>query len=521
MEMTIVPVKRAQVMAGPPIQRVGGHKFGLQVTGDLDDAEVTDGLQLLKAAQTAYKLATRTTKAAARVTQQTEARAAADGAADVRRDAQIEAQTKYTTALKAAEMTPQGLVAAAGDDFAYVPATQTITYKTKLVANVRTGGAAYHLTTPAISAAHSAIYKRHTLDGDSAQEYVDDGTGHHLRRMAYRGVTQTEQQQLKNGDDLVPLNATTRAAAELGYGSDGSPRAPEKGTDLATLNHVAGTTLPAVPLNDEVQAFLQVRKGVGKYFSATSTSKPITSNHDAAFTDDGLVKFDLARVAQPDLLHHYKSPALNAASIHGTLGGGGVAPHALRSSVDRGNESVVRNRELVLKQIPHDAVVSVDGGTHAEFTAAYEARYRYMFKTGYTQAITHSGLPFEEGFEYVYPDFAVPAAPGFGAGDGSEAANAPGLAAGGDAAALAIAAGRDFVAAFEARYSEGWEFSYQDGFYAELEATDLEPGEWPEPPTAPAGPPLTRIPASAARAAALTARETLGQVAGTAAWAAH
>lgn len=500
---------------GPPIQRVGGAKFGLEVVGDRGDPQVAEGIARLRAAQAALKAAMRRAKDDALRTQQQAAAAAAllPDEAD-QRAAQIEAQTAFTRALADAEMTPEQLVAQAGAGFAL--AAGVITFHDIPIARVHRGGAAYVQSAAAAGPGFSAVYKRHSLGGQSARDYVSDGAGNFLRRTAYRGITPPERGQLARGEALTPLNAHRRGTPELGYNfdHDGRPvaRDADKGTDLGFLGGLVGRNVAASPNNAEVRAYLQTRKGVGKYFSATSTPRAITSNHDAGFTERGQITFDLARVPQAELVHHYKGRRFDAARINAATGGHGAAPARLVDDVARGNETVLRNRELVLGSIPAEAVTALDGATRAEFVGAFPGAFTRAAAQTYRAVLRSAGLPFVDAILDGDPNLAPPATPpGVGALQGQMAGERAGAGAGKAAAVAVIDEAIAFVDAYERAYSEG----YIDGYYtAAGEAADQDAPA----PDAPRGPPPTEIPVDAGRQTAIEEAQAAGDAAGYAAY---
>lgn len=392
--------------SSPPglvIQCVGGPKFGMQVTGDAANGQVQAGLTLLREKQAAYKLAVRTAK-----------QLAIDefNAGD---RADVPLQTTYTTALAAAEMTPEGLLARLDGGLTNVG--DVISYNGVEIARIRRGAHAYLQHQAAdVATGTAAIYKRHTLNGPSAKEYVDVG-GRKLRRYAYRGITPPERLAYKSGNALRPVNHGLDAG-HTGYNFDQATGAaqerehdllaqPPKMTDLEWLNSKAGTDLAEVPADPALRAFLQTRKGAGKLLSATSTPRAITSNHGAAFTGFGNIKIDLARVPSANILHHYKQPAFDAAALNTAVGGHGAVPGALTWETARANETVRRNRELVISEIPAAAVAELtDSPERVAYEAEYRRQYDPQFAHGYNAAIADSDLnlaPVAAPAPAVYP----------------------------------------------------------------------------------------------------------------------
>jgi hypothetical protein len=370
---------------GLVLQCVGGPKFGLENTGNAADANVQAGIPLLLAAQVAYKAATKATKDAAIATFN------GGDTSDHGR------QGIYTAALQAAEMTPAGLVAQAGASFALTPAN-IITYLGTEIARVRLGDLAYVQHAAALGPGLSPVYKRHTLDGPSAKEYVRVN-GEHLRRTAHRGITPMERAEYIANQPLTAINAGNLTTGETGYSFHAAtgvatPRAHDGDhpNDLEWLNDKARTHLGAIPNNPALLAFLQTRKGVGKGLSATSTGKPITSNHGAAFTGFGNIDIDLARVPIANIMHHYKQAGFTADNVRASMGVGALGHgHAMNWETARANESVTRNREIVLSSIPRAAVTALHDTPER---AAYELRFRTLYDTqftiGYNAAMANS-----------------------------------------------------------------------------------------------------------------------------------
>ncbi|PJJ61209.1 eCIS core domain-containing protein [Hymenobacter chitinivorans] len=382
--------------SGLPVQCVGGKKFGLQVTGATDNVTVAEGLVRLKQVQADYKREIKEAKQAAALT------FSGGDQADVTR------QTEYSTALAAAEMTPEGLI----DKLAggLTVDNDIISYQGQEVARIRRGAAAYHVSTPAAGGV-AAVYKRHTLNGPSANEFVDVG-GEKLRRYAWRGITPPERAAFRANTPLRPMNSGRETQGQIGYNFDdrtGRPiertRSGTSVTDLEWLNSHAGTALGAVPMDQRLLAFMQTRKGVGKLLSATSTPKPITSNHGASFAGYGRIKVDLARVPTINITHHYKQPAFTAGALSTTVGRPGNIHHRLDWETNRANETVLRNRELLLSEIPSAAVAELqDTPERQAYEQEFSRLYTSKFKELYRQVVQNSELDFGA---IVAPDPAV------------------------------------------------------------------------------------------------------------------
>ncbi|MCP3102663.1 hypothetical protein LZ198_27685 [Myxococcus sp. K15C18031901] len=368
-----------------PIQRVGGAKFGLRVE---DAARDSEGHQHLRQVHAAYKAEIQDLKVAA-------------AGAFAGHEGDRDAQTAYSDALRAAELTPQGLTERLADIEGFAVADDgAISFQGVPVANILEGDAAYSLVAPAANGLAN-VYKKHTLEGLSDTDYVRV-RGSMLRRKAWRGITPPERKALKEGRPLRPLNAGRRTEGRLGYNFDASTGAPEERvrnveagrvSDLEWLNRHANTELDAIPDDPRLLSFLQTRKGVGKLLSARSTPGDITSNHGVGFSGYGEVEFDLARVPAANILHHYKDAPFRAAEL-AALVGQDVVPHDLPWETDRANETVLRNRELVLSEIPHAAVTGLED---TDDRKAYEAQFTQDYLRYYEEAYQdvvgeHTGL---------------------------------------------------------------------------------------------------------------------------------
>jgi len=362
---------------GLPVQCVGGEKFGLQPLGNPQtDTDIAEGIAALKDVMTRYKGEIKTAKA-----QAIEEFERGDKSNHDR-------QQVYTRALQDAEMTPAGLFDRLDNEL--VHANGFILFRSKRIAQIHQGNLAYVQSTAARDANHSAIYKRHTLDGPSSKEYVSFGGGY-VRRFAYRGITPAERAQYKQGQALTPLNRGSETVGSTGFKFDkqtGAASARDhdpsnnQPTDLEWLNAHAKTALGAVPNNPRLLAFLQTRKGVNKAFSATSTPRSISSNHGATFTEYGNIEIDLASVPIANVTHHYKAAPFTRDDVAGTLGRRPGLGDTLTWETERANESVARNRELVLSSIPNAAVRTLYDTPERK---AYEERFAALYRIDFAQ----------------------------------------------------------------------------------------------------------------------------------------
>ncbi len=514
----IVPVRpapalRTSATVGPVAQRVGGQKFGLEAVDPGENADAAEGLEALKAARTAYKAAVKLVKDNAIATFQ------AGDQADIAR------QAAYTQALANAEMTPAGLIARLPGDFTH--AAGTISYKGHPVAHIREGAAAYAQSTAAISPAHSAIYKRHTLDGLSDKDYVRFG-GRYLRRTAHRGITPPERAAYKAGNALTPMNAGNETVGSTGYNFDASTGAAtareeaEDGptrNDLAWLNEKSRLALGAVPNDPTLLSFMQTRKGVGKIFSGTSTDKSITSNHGAEFTGYGKIDIDLAQVPEASVAHHYKMDGFTGAGISGALPGARRGGDALDWEADRANESVLRNREILLSSIPHAAVSALhDTPAREAYETEFCRLYRAEFKRRYVERLNQDHInagnaPEPPEYPYIEDHFTQMQARRDSTTINQRARTA---------ADTAADARRDYCEAYIAAYNRAWKEAYEDAawgapFAAVADPSSIDSVDVPEPPTINDA----TIPPGAGAAAANSPGDVAGQAAGAIAGAAH
>lgn len=483
---TLGPLQPEPVNGTPlhePIQCVGGRKFGLRVTGDNKDETVAEGLENLRKVRQAYK---------------TDVKKAKEAAAETFRESgkmdDLGTQQEYTRALEAAELTPEGLFSRLTGGL--TRDGDVISYKGVEIAELLRGAAAYQQT-QAAGQGTAAIFKRHTLEGLSAAEYVDV-RGAKVRRYAYRGITPPERKAYKEGKPLRPENRGRKTAGLMGYNYDpktGAPtervRDPMEGKvrDLEWLNEKSGTNLEAVPDDPRLLAFLQTRKGVGKLLSATSTGKEITSNKGKEFTGFGRIKIDLAKVPEADVLHHYKSALFSATMLNRLVGRRNRGPsERLQWETARANETVLRNRELVLSQIPHAAVAGLEDtparkAYEQEFRKLYVAKYKEAYADELSEAGLNEPAPDPASVPYVEDHYTQVQA---------RADFKPSVAV---SAARADAQSRvDFAESYRESYERGWKLGYEDAAwestYVAQHAEDvsaIDVPDAPKPANVPAG----------------------------------
>ncbi|MFY1825763.1 hypothetical protein ACN47A_07610 [Myxococcus fulvus] len=380
--------------ASAPIQRVGGPKFGLRRA---EGAEGSQGLLRLSAAHAAYKEQVRNQKKAARD-------------AFTGHEGDHEAQKVYSQALAAAELSPEGLMRALGAGFA-LGADGLISHGETAVASLLTGDDAYAEVEEEGLA--QPVYKKRTLEGLSGKDYVRVH-GAYLRRMAYRGITPPERKAYQEGEALRPLNDghEARVQGQMGYTFETSgetkerSREPHPGdedkerqTDLEWAQSHFNDKLKSIEDDPTLLSFLQTRKGVGKLLSARSTKKPITSNAGKEFAGFGEVEIDLARVPPEWIYHHYAEGGFDAKALAGPLGKKHV-PGALSWETDRANETVLRNREVVLAGIPREAVTKLKDAPSRE---AYDQEFRRRYVPYYQEAYQAS-VEGETGFLEPAPE---------------------------------------------------------------------------------------------------------------------
>lgn len=452
------------------MQCVGGAKFGLQAVNS-NDQDVLEGIEALKKIQSAYKAEVKQDK------QLAIANFVNSGKMD-----DVPTQTVYTEALAAAEMTPGGLKSRLGEHFTH--SGNNISYKGKKVAEIKTGASAY-VVSQAASGGTAAVYKRHTLSGLSGQEYVDI-RGSMVRRFAYRGITPPERKAYKEGHALVPQNRGRETLGLMGFNYNEATGEPElrqydastgKITDLEWLKQNAKINMGQVPNDPQLLAFMQTRKGVGKALSLTSTPKPITSNHGEVFTGFGRIEVDLAQVPVNDISHTYKDNPFNANTLAAVIGGNG-GPLAYTTA--RANETVLRNRELVLTQIPNAAVTHLTDTVERQ---AYEAEFRKTYKAAYKKAFAEflnddDNFPIPDPAQYPYVEnhYTEMQAKQEGVQINQRARQD----------ALRDATLRnEYVKAYKAAYDKAWQDAYQEAAWDVIVANDPMSSDSPRVPKAP------------------------------------
>ena len=336
----VVRMVHGRSSPGPTVQRVGGSKFGLRPA---EGANAED-LATLTRVMAEYKAAVTLAK--------TTAAAAFRG-----HEADTAAQSTYAQALIAAELTPQGLTARLQDSALRVTSNASkclvTTRDGAVVAEVLRDARAYVPATGA-AAGVAATYHKQTIAGPTAKEYVQI-QGRMLRKVAYRGITPIEIDQIKLGGTVKPLYTSPEdmAAGQAGmHFEEGLGRYRDaSNNDLAFLREFADVNA----IGPEMYAFAQARKGVGKFFSLRSTPKDITSNHGAGFSSCGEIELDLAKVPESAFVFHYAGNA--AATLESGIEGGLVTkPRRLASELKRARESLARNREIILSEYPAAAV---------------------------------------------------------------------------------------------------------------------------------------------------------------------
>ena len=157
---------------------------------------------------------------------------------------------------------------------------------------------------------------------------------------------------------VVPVNRRkTRKQSQpgMGYNSQLGYRRDEEKSDLPYLktlgdvNEVGtGDVRPGLPKPGESE---------GKFLLLlTSTPKDIDlSNHGAVFTDCGRIELDLAKVKSEDFVFHYGGEGAATMESGIPLAKQTSQPNVAKE-LQRARESVIRNREIILKQYPATAV---------------------------------------------------------------------------------------------------------------------------------------------------------------------
>lgn len=253
------------------------------------------------------------------------------------------------------------------------------------IAKLLTGGLAYFEDQGGQSSVSNiSIFKKHAMgDKDKeAKEYIQVQE-RMLRRYAFRGITPVEMGQILAKQMVTPIFATALEAEESGVHFDevtglGFKRAVTKevegsggarqvsNTDLGYVKDLAPNASAITP---EMYAFVHARKGVGKFFSLTSTSKPITSNAGESFSRWGSVTLDLSRLDPADFVFHYAGGGADQL-LSGLESLGPESQHD--AQLLRGQQSLLRNREIIIKKYPASAITKRDSFTDVDHTKVLE-----------------------------------------------------------------------------------------------------------------------------------------------------
>ena len=370
-----------------------GEKYGLRTISQLTEIG-TEGLELLIAAQGEYKEAMREKKK--------KAMAAFKG-----KEGDANAQLAFSRALQKNEMTLNGLLRFL-DRRDFKVKNDMILYKDQAVAEHLRDMAAYEKISEPIASqsgefVQSAVYKRHRLvekNPEKPKEYVLLNRSM-VRRYAERGITPPELKDLKAGEHLVPLKWANRTEGSTGYSFNQlgvmSPREEKSDiimNDLAFLNSLRDfeyEELKQIPDDLRLLAFLQTRKGVNKAFSATSTDKPITSNAGGSFSEHGKIQIDLAKVPENLVLHQYNAMPFQQQDFEE-----GLASTKMQAEIERANETVTRNREIVLSKIPRGAItkfVTKEGREvpFGDVEDKFKQVYTQKYKSEYSELLGKAG----------------------------------------------------------------------------------------------------------------------------------
>jgi hypothetical protein len=349
---------RAAAPGGPAVvQRVGGTKIALRI----DDAVAVDDplLPELIKVFTDYKKEIQDTKRSA--------------AADFKgKEKDIDQQTAFAKALRAAEMnfdvlkqriTESGSFRVNGEGVIRRKVQpKEKTGQSAILGKIVQGNAAFAKTASKTEAIIHDLYSKFDPASKTGlktgSEYIQVN-GRMLRRYAYRGITPLEIAQIEQGGAVKPLfnKESERSQAKSGMHFEGGFGKWRKQTsDKLDLGYLQGfSTVTSV--TPAMYGFLHGRKGVGKFFSLRSTPGDITSNHGASFSDFGEVKIDLAQVPESDFVFHYADgggDALQSGVPQSAIPEEHKEKHT--QEVQRARESVVRNREIILKAYPAAAV---------------------------------------------------------------------------------------------------------------------------------------------------------------------
>ncbi|WP_224243148.1 eCIS core domain-containing protein [Hyalangium gracile] len=347
------------------IQRVGGLKIGFKKAEGLNQ-EGEQAVEVLQRLIDNYKAHLRARKQAAK-------RNYDDAVARLPRGATVPDRVRqdYVRVLREAELTEETLRREL-PGYGFTFNGDELQYQTVPIATLLHGDALYELKdADDEEALVNPVYRKHTLRGPSDTEYIKTDQGY-LRREVSRGILPREAYELDRGyKDIKPLihDPRERLQEHRGYfynesSHEHEPRRERNRegnhveTDLEWLNRRLGTQLDTIP--EELLPFLQERKGATKLFSATSTTKQVTSNHGADFAKFGTVTIDLAKVPREHILHQYNDPRpdLEKWGLQDFQARSRLPYHRQNFHFEArvASETSLRNREVHLAQYPSSAV---------------------------------------------------------------------------------------------------------------------------------------------------------------------
>lgn len=331
------------------VQRVGAPKVAIRLAEGLP-ADDPLGVQLVQVFST-YRKQVRTGKR----------KAEADFTGH---EKEFNAQTRFAKALASAEVDAAELTRRIRQtrqlEVTSGKVTGVGTEKTKAVGEILQGNDAYRVDDGRTEATVQTIFRKFDAGTEGGFKKLADYIrvqGRMLRRHAYRGITAHEIEQIDARGDVHPYfhDDTARSQSESGLHFEGAYGYQRERTDakldLAYLKSFANVDSVA----PSTFGFVHGRRGANKFFSLRSTPGDITSNHGASFSSFGEIKIDLAQVPESAFVFHYAGGGAAALSS-------GVDPTSVHDKtlhnqeVQRARESVLRNREVILKSYPANAV---------------------------------------------------------------------------------------------------------------------------------------------------------------------
>ena len=365
--------------SGPASAASRPGKYGLKaIPGSGNEATQSsyqEGLEKLKKIQGQYK------------TDVKKARQDALAIFDQHRNV-LKAQDSYAKKLDSNRINKKGFLSYLKKESNFTIKENIVLYKGIEIANLVEGENAYEEDTSVKQI--NRVFKRVDLSESNKQYVLMNGA--FIRRMAYRAIAPPERTAWVNKQNLQPaiisgggeLTDETKGVHFFDNGG-GQYRDKDSLSDVEFLSKLSGGhSFDSFPADEKtLLAYTQIRNGVGKVLSGRSTSKDITSNHGASFSRFGEVRIDLAKVPESNVLHHYNVAAFDSGRIKESITAitGQEVEQSIKYDVDRGNLSVIRNREILFTEIPFDAINAFkESPARAEYEKAYFAAFPTAFR---------------------------------------------------------------------------------------------------------------------------------------------